>query len=73
MEKLERFLDVCIIQSMVEDGDQKVTIPENVSKCCLLFGHPEVLVDCRQVTKVLKGKDFQKIVVDEAHVVLQWY
>ena len=74
VEKLERFLDVCII---VEDGDQKVMIPENVSKCCLLLSHPEVLVDCRQMTKVLKGKDFQKrvraIVVDEAHMVLQWY
>ena len=57
------------------DSDLKVAITENVSKCCLLFGHLEVLVECRQVTKILKGKDFQKrvraIVIDKAHVVLQ--
>ena len=79
LKKLEEFLDVCILQSAVEDdheGEQKVTIPKNVNKCSLVFAHPEVFVDDKNVAKMLKRKEFKKkvqaIVVDEAHLVQQW-
>ena len=35
-EKLERFFDVYIIQSIVEDGDQKVTKPAITNVVCFL-------------------------------------
>ena len=45
LKKLEAFLNVCILQSAPKDeGEQKVTIPKNVSKCSLVFAHPEVFV-----------------------------
>jgi len=77
LKKLEAFLNVCIVQSAVEDeGEQKVTIPKNVNKCSLVFAHPEVFVDDKNVAKMLKRKEFNKkvqaIVVDEAHLVQQW-
>ena len=77
LKKLETVLNVCILQSIVQDEDeQKVTIPKNVNKCSLVFGHPEVFVDDKSVAKVLKRKEFnrnvQAIVVDEAHLVQQW-
>ena len=63
--------------SAVEDeGEQKVTIPKDVNKCSLVFAHPEVFVDDKNVAKMLKRKEFNKkvqvIVVDEAHLVQQW-
>jgi len=77
LKKLEAFLNVYILQSAVEDeGEQKVTIPKNVNKCSLVFAHPEVFVDDKNVAKMLKRKKFNKkvqaIVVDEAHLVQQW-
>ena len=77
LKKLEAFLNVCILQSAPKDeGKQKVTIPKNVNKCCLVFAHPEVFVDDKNVAKMLKRKEFnmkvQAIAVDEAHLVQQW-
>ena len=61
----------------MEDEEQKVTVPKDVNKCSLLFGHPELFVDNKTVAKMLKGEEFQRrvraIVIDEAHLVLQWY
>lgn len=41
------------------------------------FGHPEAFVDNKTVPKMLKGEEFKRrvraIVIDEAHLVLQWY
>ena len=52
LKKLEAFLDICILQSAVEDeGEQKVTIPKDVNKCSLVFAHPEVFVDDKNVGK----------------------
>ena len=63
----------------MEDEEQKVTVPKDVNKCSLLFGHSaaEVFVGNKTVVKMLKGEEFQRrvraIVIDEAHLVLQWY
>ena len=79
VKKLERFLNVCVIQSVATDnGENKLSLPENAArKCSLLFGHPEVFLDNRNVTKMLKERHFQEsvqaVVIDEAHLVLQWY
>ena len=43
-----------ILQSAVEDeGEQTVTIPKNINKCSLVFSHPEVFVDDKNVAKML--------------------
>ena len=78
LQKLKGCVNVCVLQSTVEDeGEQKVTVPKDVNKCSLLFGHPEVFVDNKTVAKMLKGEEFQRrvraIVIDEAHLVLQWH
>ena len=78
LQKLKGCVNVCVLQSTVEDEKQKVyTVPKDVNKCSLLFGHPEVFVDNKTVAKMLKGEEFQRrvraIVIDEAHLVLQWY
>ena len=77
LKKLEAFLNICILQSAVENGgEQKVTIPKDVNKYSLVFAHPEVFVGDKNVAKMLKRKEFNKkvqaIVVNEAHLVQQW-
>ncbi|KAK2568841.1 hypothetical protein P5673_006888, partial [Acropora cervicornis] len=66
---------VAEVESTVEDEEQKVTIPKDVNKCSLLFGHPEVFVDNKTLANMLKGEELQRrvraIVIDEAHLVLQ--
>ena len=50
LQKLKSFVNVCVLQSTVEDeGEHKVVMPKDVSKCSLLFGHPEVFVDNKKV------------------------
>ena len=49
-QKLKGCVSVCVLQSTVEDEEQKVTVPKDVNKCSLLFGHPEVFVDNKTVT-----------------------
>ena len=62
---------------MEDEGEQKVTVPKDVNKCSLLLGHPEVFVDNKTVAKMSQGEEFQRrvraIVIDEAHLVQQWY
>ena len=61
LQKLNDHVEVCLLQSiMEEEGEQKVMIPKDVNKCSLLFGHPEVFVDHKTVTKMLKWKEFQR-------------
>ena len=61
LQKVNDLVEVCLLQSiMEEEGEQKVMIPKDVNKCSLLFGHPEVFVDNKTVTKMLKGKEFQR-------------
>ena len=79
VQKLEQYLNVCILQIADEEGQKSddIQVPNNLHKCSLVFGHPEVFVDCRNETKILRTKEFQRrvqaIVVDEAHLVHQWY
>ena len=50
---------VCVLQSVgEEEGEGKVTIPEDIKKCCLMFGHPEVFDSwtTRMLPKCLKRK-----------------
>jgi len=77
VEKLQQKLNVCVLQSADDDESQNVNIPKNLQQSSLVFGHPEVFVDDRNVTKILRCKQFQRrvqaIVVDEAHLIHQWY
>ncbi|XP_078363686.1 uncharacterized protein LOC144647866 [Oculina patagonica] len=77
VEKLQQKLNVCVLQSAEDDAEsQNIKIPKNLQQCSIVFGHPEVFVDDRNVTKILRSKEFQRrvkaIVVDEAHLVHQW-
>ena len=59
VQKLEGVLNVCVLQSVgEEEGEGKVTIPEDIKKCCLMFGHPEVFDSRtpRMLPKCLKRK-----------------
>ena len=64
-------------KSIVEDeGEQKVTVPKDVKKCRyrLLFGYPDVFAENKTVAKMLEfQRRVRAIVIDEAHLVLQWY
>ena len=57
VQKLEGVLNVCVLQSVGEEGEGKVTIPEDIKKC-LMFGHPEVfdLWTTRMLPKCLPVK-----------------
>ena len=50
---------------------------ENLKNYKLIFAHPEALVENKRVMKILKTEEFQTglkaIVVDEAHLVVDWY
>ena len=59
VQKLEEVLNVCVLQSVgEEEGEGKVTIPEDIKKCCLMFGYPEVFDSrtTRMLPKCLKRK-----------------
>ena len=59
VQKLEGVLNVCVLQSVgEEEGEGKVTIPKDIKKCCLMFGHPEVFDSrtTRMLPKCLKRK-----------------
>ena len=59
VQKLEGVLNVCVLQSVEEEeGEGKVTIPEDIKKCCLMFRHPEVFDSwtTRMLPKCLKRK-----------------
>lgn len=49
----------------------------DITEFSLVFGHPEVFVDNKNLARLLKSKDVQTrvkaIVVDEAHLVLECY
>ena len=51
LQKFKGCVNVCVLQSTVEDEEQKVMVPKDVNKCSLLFGHPEVFVDIKTVAK----------------------
>ena len=71
LQKLKGCVNVCVLQSTVEDEEQKVTVPKDVNKCSVLFGHSEVFVGNKTVVKMLKGEEFQRRV--RAIVKLIWF
>ena len=65
-----------------EDGNHDVSldVPVEILSSThfdLIYTHPEVLVDNKKVSKLLKTPAFNRkvkaIVVDEAHLVVEWY
>ena len=78
LQKLKGCVNVCVLNKKIleDEGEQKVTVTKDVNNCSLLLGHPEVFVDNKTVAKMSKGEEFQRraraIVIDEAHLVLQW-
>jgi len=79
-------LNVCVLKgdrvaSTDGDGDDEVSVDVSVEILVnttydLIFAHPEVLVDNKKVLKILKSPQFKEkvkaIVVDEAHLVIDW-
>ena len=65
----------CKVSWKMKESRRFNTVPKDVNKCSLLFGHPEFFVDNR--SEDVKGKEFQRrmraVVIDGAHLVLQWY
>ena len=45
---------------------------ENLTEFQLIFAHPEALVGNKNVIKLLKTAELKAIVVDEAHLVVDW-
>lgn len=64
----------CAVLRMSDDIN--ITEDLKTAKLRILFAHPEVLVENVAVKKLLKSCHYQKnvkaIVVDEAHLVVQW-
>ena len=75
--------NVCVLKgdhvaSTDGDGDDEVSVPVEIlvnTTHNLIFVHPEVLVD-NKVLKILKSSQFKEkvkaIVVDKAHLVIDW-
>ena len=82
ISKLERYLDVRVVKGTrcsVEKSDEaegSTTVEQLKVPPQILFAHPEVLMDNRKVFNVLKSKIYKErikaIVVDEAHLVVEW-
>ena len=79
-------LSVCVLRGDrvdTEDGSDdgmSLDVPVEMlssSHFDLIYTHPEVLVDNKKVSKLLKTPSFKQrvkaIVVDEAHLVVDWY
>ena len=80
-------LSVCVLKGdrvATEEDDSEerslVSVPLEMlrkEQFQLIFAHPEVMVDNKNVSKVLKSPAFKErvkaIVVDEAHLVVDWY
>ena len=82
----ESGLSVCVLRGDRVDtedgGDEEISLEVPVEMLTsahfdLIFTHPEVLVDNRKVSKLLKTTSFKEkikaIVVDEANLVIDWY
>ena len=82
----ESGLSVCVLRGDRVDtedgGDDEISLEVPVEMLTsahfdLIFTHPEVLVDNKKVSKLLKTTSFKEkikaIVVDEAHLVIDWY
>ena len=82
----ESGLKACILKAdrvSLDGGDddgERVCISEpleNLKNFQLIYAHPEALVENKEVMKLLKTTEFQRrvraIVVDEAHLVVEWY
>lgn len=81
-------LNVCVLKGdrmastdVYGNGDEEVSVDVPVeilvnTSYDLIFAHPEVLVDNKKVLKILKSPQFKEkvkaIVVDEAHLVIDW-
>lgn len=80
----EAGLNVCMLKGDRVTGDDdeedvSLTVPVETlltTSYDLIFAHPEVVIDSRKVTKLLKNPAFKRkvrvIVVDEAHLVIDW-
>ena len=73
--------DRVVLDDEDDDGEQ-VSLSsaeplESLKNFQLIFAHPEALVENKRVMKILKTPEFQNrliaIVVDEAHLVVDWY
>lgn len=61
LQKFKDFVNVCALQSVVEDEEQqKITIPKYVKNCSLLFAHSEVFVNNTTEAKVLKERNLRE-------------
>ena len=82
----ESGLKACILKAdrvSLDGGDddgERVCLSEpleNLKNFQLIYAHPEALVENKEVMKLLKTTEFQRrvraIVVDEAHLVVEWY
>ena len=63
-----------------DDDGERVCLSEpleNLKNFQLIYAHPEALVDNKAIMQLLKTEEFQRrvraIVVDEAHLVVDWY
>ena len=77
-------LNVCVLKGDRVSGDDDrddvaLDVPVEMllnTTYDLIFAHPEVVVDSKKVAKLLRTPDFkrkiQAIVVDEAHLVIDW-
>ena len=70
----------CVALDGEEDDREQVCISEpleNLKNFQLIYAHPEALVENKAVMQLLKTMEFQRrvraIVVDEAHLVVDWY
>ncbi len=79
----EAGLNVCVLKGdRGDDGGDDVSLTgitlEALSRATydLIFAHPEVVVDSKKVSQLLKSPTFNRkvraIVVDEAHLVIDW-
>ena len=80
----ERGLNICVLKGdRVTGDDDRDDVALNVpvemllnTTYDLIFAYPEVVVDSKKVAKLLRALAFkrkvQAIVVDEAHLVIDW-
>jgi ATP-dependent DNA helicase RecQ len=82
IDKLKDKISVCIAKAdhviSVEEGvdvcevNQRKSSDEIPSKCQILFAHPEAIIEMREIRSTRVQKRVKAIIVDEAHLAVEW-
>lgn len=70
VEKLMAFTNVCVMKASTDLSDSSSDLRQSAQ---IIFAHPEVFVQSQVMRDTTLQKRVRAVVVDEAHLIEEWY